>query len=434
MTRARPAALAALAAAFLAPVSPLPADEPWPGPAFISVSAWEASALGPGGGTAVRASFGLEGLARILPGWGGAVYAGYAWAAAGPAAAGHLLEAGVEASYRFSAADLLALRPVLAAGVAGDPVSGALGPVLEAGLSAGVRLSGRDYLCLAPRVRWAGLPSGASAGAPVFVLGLSLRSEAAWPLPVPRALPRLCAEPSLFSPDGDGEADELALSVALRARDYADSWELEIRDPAGNRAFSRSGTGAPPASFAWDGKDASGTVVEPGPGYEAGLRLRDVLGREELASVPFAVDLLVFREGGRYKVLVPPVRFSAGSAELGDEDAAEFLAENRAVLEKLVALFARFPDYSVVIEGHANAVRWRDPAEMDREQAEELLPLSRARAETVRAALVGLGMAPARISTDAKGASEPKVPFSAPDAGRNRRVEFVLEKGDAGGR
>ena len=63
------------------------------------------------------------------------------------------------------------------------------------------------------------------------------------------------------------------------------------------------------------------------------------------------------------------------------------------------------------------------------EQEQELLPLSKLRAEAIRAALVAEGIEAARVSTTGVGAAEPIVPFSDLDnRWKNRRVEFILVK------
>ena len=65
----------------------------------------------------------------------------------------------------------------------------------------------------------------------------------------------------------------------------------------------------------------------------------------------------------------------------------------------------------------------------EKEQNEELLPLSKARAETVRDELVRLGVSKDRLSVTGVGGAKPLVPHSdLQNRWKNRRVEFILEK------
>jgi len=105
------------------------------------------------------------------------------------------------------------------------------------------------------------------------------------------------------------------------------------------------------------------------------------------------------------------------------------VSANKKVLGRLVTLFARFPDYSIVVEGHANSLYWQNADAFSAEQKNELVPLSQSRAESVRKALVSLGIASGRIKALGVGGTEPIVAFSdTHNAWKNRRVEFILVK------
>jgi outer membrane protein OmpA-like peptidoglycan-associated protein len=74
-------------------------------------------------------------------------------------------------------------------------------------------------------------------------------------------------------------------------------------------------------------------------------------------------------------------------------------------------------------------INWDDPAKGKLEQEKELVPLSRARAGSIRQALVERGIEAARMTADGVGAQDPIVPDSDLDnRWKNRRVEFFLEK------
>jgi outer membrane protein OmpA-like peptidoglycan-associated protein len=72
-------------------------------------------------------------------------------------------------------------------------------------------------------------------------------------------------------------------------------------------------------------------------------------------------------------------------------------------------------------------VHYDDPEKGKKEQEQELIPLSKSRAEAVKAALVDFGMDPKRITTEGLGGAQPIVPFSdLENRWKNRRVEFIL--------
>ena len=68
-----------------------------------------------------------------------------------------------------------------------------------------------------------------------------------------------------------------------------------------------------------------------------------------------------------------------------------------------------------------------NPTGAKKEQDEELLPLSKSRADAIRTALIAEGIEARRITTEGKGGAEPVVAFSDRDNWwKNRRVEFIL--------
>ena len=134
---------------------------------------------------------------------------------------------------------------------------------------------------------------------------------------------------------------------------------------------------------------------------------------------------------GRTRVVLRAydIHFPPDSPDLwGFADAAK-IAANRVALNKLADQIKGYPDYDILIEGHTSSVHWADPKEFEREQREEMLPPSEARAAAVRSALTELGIDASRISSVGKGGSEPIVACSLSDQQwRNRRVDVVLTK------
>ncbi|MCF7938343.1 MAG: OmpA family protein, partial [Spirochaetales bacterium] len=98
-------------------------------------------------------------------------------------------------------------------------------------------------------------------------------------------------------------------------------------------------------------------------------------------------------------------------------------------------ILGRYSSYRIMIEGHANRLIYSSRAAAEREEQEELKPLSKARAQTVREALAERGIQPDRMSTKGLGGTQPVVPYDAENpenwrsnSWKNRRVEFILLK------
>jgi outer membrane protein OmpA-like peptidoglycan-associated protein len=103
------------------------------------------------------------------------------------------------------------------------------------------------------------------------------------------------------------------------------------------------------------------------------------------------------------------LHFVAGGDELTDE--------SKATLETMFVELARYPVADVVVVGHADRVG--TDAIND--------PLSRKRAEAVRALLIARGLAPESIVAIGRGSREPLVPTAeGVDEPRNRRAEVVV--------
>jgi outer membrane protein OmpA-like peptidoglycan-associated protein len=109
---------------------------------------------------------------------------------------------------------------------------------------------------------------------------------------------------------------------------------------------------------------------------------------------------------------LPNVTFETGSAVL--------TAQGLAVVQNVAAILKANPTVRVRIEGHTDSTG----------TPQSNLALSQARAETVRATLAQLGIAPDRMSTAGFGATRPLVPDTTPaNQAINRRVEFVVLNG-----
>jgi flagellar hook assembly protein FlgD len=232
---------------------------------------------------------------------------------------------------------------------------------------------------------------------------------------------------SLFSPI-EGPAT-VTLTIAARGASGAaiDSWSMDIDDPTGNAFRGFSGKW-PTNSVTWDGKGAGGDFVQSAEDYPVSVTVRDQFGNTAALKSIVPVDILVEKTARGYQIPASRIFFQAFTADYVDV-AADLSRQNAGRLDALAKKLAKFPGYRIRIVGHAVMIHWDDPALGKAEQDAILLPLSKARADAVRDALVKRGLDAARFTTDGVGASDQLVPDSDfVNRWQNRRVALFLEK------
>ena len=236
------------------------------------------------------------------------------------------------------------------------------------------------------------------------------------------------AGPTPFTPDGDGVNDRLTITAAAASENSLRSWELAITDPFGGVARRWTGSGAPRRQFSWDGRSEDGELVQSAQEYLVTLTVTDDRGNSGSDQATIAVGILVVREGLRLRIMVPSIHFAPNTPDLFAVSDAD-LQKNLETLRNLATVLNRYPDHQILIEGHAAHDYYTEGARKEREQREELLPLSAARAEEVRQALIILGVEKNRMKTEGIGGARPVVPHSdRVNLWKNRRVEFILER------
>lgn len=234
--------------------------------------------------------------------------------------------------------------------------------------------------------------------------------------------------PYPFSPDNDGVEDELDIMISLNDVSGIKEWDFEIFDPYKNRFRKFSGKGTPARKIVWDGYSETGELVQAAEDYPYTLSASDTLGNKVTASGLIAVDVLVVRDGENLKINISSINFAPNSPELVT-DIPEIREKNERIIKRLAEILNKYSSYKIRIEGHANNLSWYDPVKAEKEQREELLPLSDARCDTVRSILSEKGVAPERMSKIGMGGAKPIVPFSdTVNRWKNRRVEFILIK------
>jgi outer membrane protein OmpA-like peptidoglycan-associated protein len=239
--------------------------------------------------------------------------------------------------------------------------------------------------------------------------------------------------PALFSPDGDGENDALTLHLTAQTVLPITTWTLNIDDPNGKPFKTWSGKSEVPATLTWNGKGDNGDLVESAMDYPFTFDVVD--SQEQAASTNgrISVDVLVLREGDRYILRVPAIIFRANNADFAgkSEDRRRGLDQsvidnNTRVLKRIAEILQKFNSYRVRIEGHANT-----ETGTEKEEVEQLVPLSKARAEFVKKWLVDNGgVSAARLTTEGVGGRRPVMQNRRDKESwwKNRRVEFILQR------
>ncbi|MCG8481111.1 MAG: OmpA family protein [Spirochaetales bacterium] len=230
--------------------------------------------------------------------------------------------------------------------------------------------------------------------------------------------------PQPFSPDGDGRDDTLLIGASVTDRSPIRYWLLEVFDPTGAFFYDVGGRGEVPERIRWDGRARNGERVLSAEEYPWRLEVADDLGNVSVDEGVIEVDVLVEPFDGGYRIQISSIVFQPNSAQLILSEDDERGISNRTVLRRLVEILGRFPDYSIEVEGHAVNITGTE-----REQETTLIPLSRARAEAVRAALIDAGIPPRLLTSRGRGGASPIVPHDDEEnRWKNRRVDFILRR------
>ncbi len=206
-----------------------------------------------------------------------------------------------------------------------------------------------------------------------------------------------------------------------------DSWSMDIQDPGGNLFDTFHGTW-PDHSVVWDGKGSNGDLVQSAEDYPVVARIRDQFGNVGEAKATVPIDILVEKTATGYRILASRIFFKDFTADYTDV-APDLAKQNVERLDALAAKLKKFPDYKIKLVGHAVSIFWWDPPLKEQEQKDILMPLSMARAEAIKQALVERGINGEDLLTDGVGASDQLVPDSdLAERWQNRRVALFIEK------
>jgi len=248
--------------------------------------------------------------------------------------------------------------------------------------------------------------------------------------------------PQYFSPDNDGTDDDLFIKLSGTTKAKISNWSFTIYDPKGKAFWKTSGKNTITERIIWDGlsniqKDSRGNAerVQSAMDYPYEFTVSDNLGMTSTVNGIIPVDVLVIREGNVLKMAVPSIIFESDSANFQTANkklSEEQISKNIVTLNRIAEILKKFKDYKVEIVGHANKITDNpDEETVDNlnQWGRALTPLSKERAEAIKAYLVKRGANASNISTDGLGGTKPVVnPKDKDNNWKNRRVEFILQK------
>jgi flagellar hook assembly protein FlgD len=230
----------------------------------------------------------------------------------------------------------------------------------------------------------------------------------------------------LFSPIEGSSTITLTVNATSNVAKI-DSWTMDINSPEGS-LFKSFNDKWPANEAVWDGKGASGDMVESAEDYPVVAKVQDEFGLTGELKTVVPVDILVEKTAEGLRILSSRIFFKPFTADYIDVR-PDLAAQNVKRLDDMAAKLKKFPDYKIKLIGHAVMIYWYNKKLGALEQKEILIPLSKARAEAVKKALVDKGLAEDMFSTDGVGSSDQIVADSdLADRWQNRRVAFYLER------
>ena len=225
----------------------------------------------------------------------------------------------------------------------------------------------------------------------------------------------------MFTPNGDGEDDIVVFDVSSDADEHegVNSWEVRFYDPGQKIFFIDKGKGELPQNYTWKGLSQNGTIVDGGAIYQYVWYVKANDGSDGFIPGIIQTGVMLQEDDGVLHFSLSSIQFgpnSAGYEGLTDEE----IQRNKDLFDTVAKILQKYANYNVTIEGHANNV-----SGTEREHLKELLPLSAARAQTVKKELIARGIEAERLNAVGRG-SEKMVTTKKDEAWKNRRVEFIL--------
>ena len=204
-------------------------------------------------------------------------------------------------------------------------------------------------------------------------------------------------------------------------------WILTLKDEAGEEETIEE-KGLSDDGITLYGENYIADEVKSGSSFAASLKLVDMNGNSTVVEGSFSIDIIADLVDGRYYIKVPKIIFSAYKHTLYSRGKAAG-DENMRTVKKVAELSKKYPDYVIVLEGHAlNVFHGRNSAKEQKEEA-VLVPLTERRAASVKKALIDEGIPEDRIRIEYFGGKKPETSVTDKSIRwKNRRVEFGIDK------
>jgi outer membrane protein OmpA-like peptidoglycan-associated protein len=237
------------------------------------------------------------------------------------------------------------------------------------------------------------------------------------------------ANPEGFIVTSKGLEGSVAAKIDVKDTDPIASWAIDILNPDGSLLKSYAGQGNPTQTLTW-----KGTLPLPGKAptqissYPYGVKMTatDSVGNSSTVSAKVVVEAIgKQRADGKIQMLVPDALFGPYQYAL-DSRSAQQGTENMQTLHTVAAILQKYTAYNLEVDGYSMEIYKKGTPEYTREES-IIVPLSKNRADTVRDALVNMGLSADRIVAKFFGGLNPLVdPLNTNLRWQNRRVEFIL--------
>jgi len=235
---------------------------------------------------------------------------------------------------------------------------------------------------------------------------------------------RLLVSSDPFIKTDTGVEGNVFMSVLVENNSEITDWNLEIRDDRGNILRSYTGEGDPSGDVAWNSVSDPGLLSGDPENFTITLDVTDAGGNRSSIDERLPLDILLVRRNGKLFLMVPNIIFGAYQDSLASAG-PRMEQQNRDSLKKVVNIYERYPQYDLGLEAHALNIYLGGPREAQEEKI--LFPLTERRGETVKNALIDLGMDGDHIQTRAYGGQFPIADVTDRSVWwKNRRVEFIM--------
>jgi hypothetical protein len=230
-----------------------------------------------------------------------------------------------------------------------------------------------------------------------------------------------------FAQTDQGIEGEAYITLRVEDKTRITSWEVDILDRYSDVLRSYEGSGDPSDMIAWNGTMEGGKPVMQPTEFTLRVNVMDAAGNSRVFKQPMPIDIIVLKKDGKLYLMVPNIIFGAYQHAL-DSYSPDMYKRNVATIKQVAEIYRNYPEYGVLLEGHALNIYRGDP-EAEAKEEKILVPLTQRRADTVRESLTDLGVDGSRISMEWFGGTRPIADVHDEEVRwKNRRVEFIMTK------